>query len=101
MGSACEHGIGPSKQTHFRWGNDKSSRACKNWIYKAKDQFNEFGLSQYCDISNPIPKSFSNSISDKMMEKFEPDCSSMLNTVGGKMVVINFARINYSKWNLK
>ena len=65
----------------FRWGNDTSSRACKNWIYKAKGQCNELGLSQFCDISNPILKSFPNSISDKMMEKFEADWSSMLNTV--------------------
>ena len=47
MSSACEHGIGPSKQTHFRWGNDTSSRACKNWIYKAKDQFNPIPKSSY------------------------------------------------------
>ena len=32
----------------FRWGNDTSSRACKNWIFKAKDQFNELGLSEFC-----------------------------------------------------
>ena len=64
----------------FRWCNDKSSRSCKNWIYRAKDQFNEFGLSQFCHISNPVPKSFPNNISDKMMEKFEADWSIMLNT---------------------
>ena len=84
VGSLCEHGIGPSKQTHFRWGNDKSSRVCKNWIYKAKDQLNELGLSQFCDMSNPIPKSFSNSISDKMIEKFEADWYSMQNTVSSR-----------------
>lgn len=64
----------------FSWGNDKSSRFCKNWIYRAKEQFNELDLSQFCDISNPISKSFSNSISNKMMEKFEVDWSNMLNT---------------------
>ena len=68
----------------FRWGNDTSSRACKNWIYKAEDQFNELGLSEFCDLSNPIPKSFLNSISDKMMEKFEADWSSILNTVSDR-----------------
>ena len=68
----------------FRCGNDTSSRACKIWIYTAKDQFNELGLSQFCDISNPILKSFPNSILDKMMEKFEADWSSMLNTVSSR-----------------
>ena len=63
----------------FRWCNDKSSRSCKNWIYRAKDQFNEFGLSQFCNISNPVPKSFPNNISDKMIEKFEAGWSIMLN----------------------
>ena len=25
-------------------------------VYRANDQFNEFGLSQFCNISNPVPK---------------------------------------------
>ena len=37
-------------------------------------------MNQVCNISNPVPKSFPNSISDKIMEKFEADRSIMLNT---------------------
>ena len=43
LGLASEHGLSLFKQMHFRWCNDKTSRSCKNWVYRAKDHFNEFG----------------------------------------------------------
>ena len=72
----------------------KSIRSCKNWVYRAKAQFNEFGLSQFGNISNPVSESFPDSVSDKMMEKFVADWSFMLNTDSSR-------RGNYSKRNLK
>lgn len=63
----------------FKWCDGKSNRACKNWGFKVKEQFKEYGLTQFCDISNHIPRSFPKSFSDKMMDKFRTDWSSTLN----------------------
>ena len=38
-----------------------------------KEQFNAYGLSQFCNITIQIPKSFPSNLSDKMMHKFTED----------------------------
>ena len=64
----------------FKWCNAKSSRSCRNWNFRVKEQFNVYGLSQFCNITIQIPRSFPSNLSDKMMHKFTEDWSSTLNT---------------------
>ena len=77
----------------FKWCNAKSNRSCRNWNFRVKEQFNAYGLSQFCNITIQIPRSFSSNLSDKMMHKFTEDWSSTLDIqiqVGGETVVISF-----------